>query len=1089
MQQSAAACQWTDVPTTMQQSEAACQWTDVPTTMQQSAAACQRTDVPTTLQQSETAYQRTDVPTTMQQEAQVPAPSFATDSPQQTGTIEDLGAVGGSNYPTVSGSSGVNVTYNFPLEGPGVPAPRPQQSQRPDQDPRWTDPSQEAGKKTRDVLKGVYKTTCSSVKLLPGVDNDQMHIAGINTKVQFKTREGRAFVTGQEDIITSTDYSKIFRRRARFGELIKRLIFFGTGIVGVSTMFDKIAYDWADETSEILNGFKLVFLLKMCALSQKSDLVDSTFDQLLGKKSGIEKDELDQFILANPNEVLILLDGFDEMKTKKLNAASFGSILKALNRTVYKECLVCISTRPSHLKILMPLMSLMSETLVQDPCTHVEVLGFTDEDVNDYVQKFYDKDPDIGKALIQTIEKSNTLRYFAKTPVLLFLMCLLWRKSKQLPKTTSRLFTEAIDHMFTRKHLSGYYASNTVIAIGKIALHGLTSANQKFSFQEDEFEPKALELALKAGILTQQRVIKNKSNNNIKFMHKTVQEYCAAKYLQSLNLSSTVGLLTRVKNKLNMIKYQRILNQLCSTFEGVVSNEFLFRFCCGDNEKCMMDIVNLLDRKFNKDRPRYQSSVIQAISRNCFLESQSAKVPLCLTSDSLIPSTIEVFKNDDFQSLMYLLEIICRSDSCKMQLARVTDISISRVSAVSDLAFVLGYMENLRSLRLYRCSSWNGGHVKILSSLKCNQHLTDLGLNISSRRAVEWAPHIKHLTSLNRLELACQALGWDSMEHIASAVANMPKLTDLSLATNVRLGGTVNLWTTELLKMRHLNRLDLSDCSYSVSDAEHIIATVADMPKLTELILAGNGNLIGNAKLWAKELPKVTHLNRLDLGNYVLDPTDIEHIASAAGDMPRLTDLILAGNRRLGGLAELWAKELPKMMHLKKLDLKHCSLLPTDIEHIASAVGNMPRLTNLILAPNWKLAELAQLWAKELPKMVHLKRLVLRECKLTPSDFEHIASAVCNMPSLTDLILDKNKALGASAELWATALPKMRHLSRLDLSHCNLTPSDIGRVTSAVGDMPSLTDFFLAGNPGLDGLDELQSRLPSLNVHVETHLS
>ncbi|XP_038060332.1 NLR family CARD domain-containing protein 4-like [Patiria miniata] len=988
------------------------------------------------MQQSEAAWQRTDVPTTMQQEAHAPsACSATTDFPPRTGTIGNIGAVGGSNNPTISGLSGVNVTYNFLLEEPGVPSPSPPHSQRPDQDPRLTDSYQEAGKKTRDVLKGVYKTTLSSVNLLPGVDNDVMDIAGIYTKVQLETQDGEALDTCQRgEIVSTTEYSSIFRlRTGRYGKLINRLIFFGMGIVEKSTIFDKIAYDWADESSEILKRFKLVFLLKMCALSQESDLVDSIFDQLLGEKSGIERDELDKFILANPNEVLILVDGFDEMKPKKLNAASFGSILKSLNRRVYKECLICISTRPSHLQTLTSLI------LVQDPCTHVEVLGLTEEDFNDFVQKFFERDPDIGKALLQAIGKSNTLRYFAKTPVLLFLMCLLWRESKQLPKTTSCLFTEAIDHMFTRKHLSGHYASKTVIAIGQIALRRLTSANQKFSFQEDEFEPKVLELALKAGILTQQRVIKNsKSINIIQFMHKTVQEYCAAKYLQSLNLSSTLGLFTRVKNKL---KYQRILSQLCSTFEGVVSNEFLFRFCCGDNEKCMTDIVNLLDRKFNKDKPRYQSSVIQAVSRSCFLESQSAKVPLSLTSDSLIPSTIEVCKNDDFQRLMYLLEITFRSDSCMTQLACVTAISISTfaansislVSSVSDLAFALGNMENLRSLRLYRCYLGKGGLGKILSSLKGNQHLTDLYINAYSESAAEWAPHIKHLTSLNRLELACHALGWDSIEHIASAVANMPKLTDLSLAGNRTLGGTVDLWTKELLKMRHLNRLDLSDCYFSSSDIEHIAATVADMPILTDLILADNYICVeGLAELWAKVLPKMTHINRLDLSDMVLNPTDIEHIASGVGDMPGLTDLILAGNCLFGGSAELWAKEFPKMTQLSKLDLKSCSWLPTDIEHIASAVHDMPRLT--------------------------------------------------------DLILDNSKALGASAKLWAKELPKMRHLSRLYLSNCNLTPSDIRRVTSAVGDMPSLTDLYLAGNPGLGGLDKLQSCFPSLRVHVETHL-
>ncbi|XP_038045854.1 uncharacterized protein LOC119720285 [Patiria miniata] len=227
------------------------------------------------------------------------------DSPLRTGTIGNSGTVIGSHNPIIAGSSAVNITNIFPLEGPGVPAPRPQHSQRPDQEPRLRAPSfQDVGKKTRDILKGVYKTTGSYVQLLPGIDNDQMHIAGIYTKVQLETREGVAVVTGQKgDTVNSTEYAKIFRLRTRVGELISRLIFYGMGGVGKSTIFDKIAFDWADEASEFLIRFQLVFLLKMCALLQDSDIVDSTFDQLLGEDSGIAKDELDEFILANPNKV------------------------------------------------------------------------------------------------------------------------------------------------------------------------------------------------------------------------------------------------------------------------------------------------------------------------------------------------------------------------------------------------------------------------------------------------------------------------------------------------------------------------------------------------------------------------------------------------------------------------------------------------------------------------------------------------------------------------------------------------------------------------------------------------------------------
>ncbi|XP_038045668.1 uncharacterized protein LOC119720172 isoform X2 [Patiria miniata] len=56
----------------------------------------------------------------MQQEAGVP---------QHTGYIGNIGNISGSNNPTVVGSSAVNINYNFPMAGPGMGAPGPQQNQ------------------------------------------------------------------------------------------------------------------------------------------------------------------------------------------------------------------------------------------------------------------------------------------------------------------------------------------------------------------------------------------------------------------------------------------------------------------------------------------------------------------------------------------------------------------------------------------------------------------------------------------------------------------------------------------------------------------------------------------------------------------------------------------------------------------------------------------------------------------------------------------------------------------------------------------------------------------------------------------------
>ena len=83
----------------------------------------------------------------------------------------------------------------------------------------------------------------------------------------------------------------------------------------------------------------------MSALDQSSNVIDAMFQQLLAKDVDISNKALDSFILQNPNDVLILLDGFDELTTT-LTETSFESVLKALNRESYRECCMGVTTRP-----------------------------------------------------------------------------------------------------------------------------------------------------------------------------------------------------------------------------------------------------------------------------------------------------------------------------------------------------------------------------------------------------------------------------------------------------------------------------------------------------------------------------------------------------------------------------------------------------------------------------------------------------------------------------------------------------------------------------------------------------------------------
>ena len=244
-----------------------------------------------------------------------------------------------------------------------------------------------------------------------------------------------------------------------------------------------MAYDWAKGSSETLRKYKLVFVLKMRELEESSELMDAIFDQLLDEDT-IDRSDLNNFIHTNPDKVLILLDGFDEFKSKTLDESSFGSILKILNQKKGREMSVFVTTRPSHYD------KLVCTSLVQQPFTHVSVLGFSAEDIKQYVNRFFTNEDDKAKSLIQRIQSSDVLRDLAKSPMLLLLMCLLCGDNSQLPDTMSRLYSEALTYIFKRKakDMLPDEISNIVNAIGKVALHGLISSDQLLSFKETDFE-------------------------------------------------------------------------------------------------------------------------------------------------------------------------------------------------------------------------------------------------------------------------------------------------------------------------------------------------------------------------------------------------------------------------------------------------------------------------------------------------------------------------------------------------------------------------------------------------------------------------
>ncbi|XP_022111300.1 NACHT, LRR and PYD domains-containing protein 3-like [Acanthaster planci] len=895
--------------------------------------------------------------------------------------------------------------------------------------------------------------------MLPWVDDDQKHIMDIYTKLQLE-KDHECDLKGKVE-----SCSDVFKLRSKDGHPINRAIFKGTPGIGKTTFFDKLAYDWA-KGAAVLKQFQLVFVLKMRSLKQESNLIDALFDQLLDSTE-ISKVDLAAFIATRADEVLFLLDGFDEFMMDNPEEKNFGSILKTLNQKgKYKDCCAFVTTRPSHYD------KLVQKCLIQRPFAHVNVMGFGDEDIKTYMERFYHDDLSKAKGLIERIRSSTVLLDLAKSPMLLLLMCLLWKENSSLPETMSRLYNESVEYIFKRKtSISTEQIPSLVTALGKIAFDGLLSLNQKLSFGEGDFNQDVLDQALAAGILTSERVLKGLHTcKNVYFIHKTFQEFCAGKYYQSLGAGEAA------------LKFETFLR-------GVPfppSFEYLLRFCCGDNHgQNASSILRILSDKV-RCRGRLDIDKTLCLALNCFLESQCDELPPeqfieCVLSNDL---SLQNISSDVLKSIVYFLD--CVTDQAKgggnTCLHRVLDLDVSGCHLKEYGETFARYVKEMQRLSIISFSLSTVSETQIQTCLNNKMQLTQLTierktderdftisvtdrrqynfrrerkvrpshlakLNLSGNRTLGSSSPWSHLAKMQHIQAACFMgcnLTREEIPHIADALSSMQKLADLDLSNNPTLSGSGGAWL-QLAKIKQVKKVAFRDCDLKGDDIVNISDALSKMPVI-KLDLGYNPTL-GDSGAALSHLGKVEHIEKIDFVKCNLKGDDVPHIADALSNMPKLVELGLTGNDTLGGSGSAWS-HFAKIKPIQKIDWRSCRLTGDDIPHIADALSNMTNLVELNLLWNPTLGGSGGAWS-HLAKIKQIQKVNLMSCNLTGDDVPYIAEALGTMPKLVELDVSSNVELGGSGEALST-MAKLKHIQKIRLRDCNVTRDDMKYIANAM---------------------------------------
>ena len=366
---------------------------------------------------------------------------------------------------------------------------------------------------------------------------------------QYSRGSGKAVEHSQDIFLSESDRSDDMNP--------KSVIITGKAGIGKTVFCQNLIRDWADnklfqpQSNRNVPDFKFAYLLTFRQLNLLGD-ERVTLREILNRSSVLDEhsnidDSLFEYIVDHSEDVLILLDGFDEYSKKSFISRDLDDqypnstqdkmpiaalCAKLMKGKILKDSVVMITSRPDE----------SDEMIGKIPFDrYVEITGFSEEQVKNYIEKYFKENEVMKNAVMFHITKNENLVSFAHIPVLCFLMCSYFEyilnesmNTDALPVSMGDIYSEVIN-VFLRTHskTKGAPPEKTLDKLSKFAAHLLRKKKYLFSDVDDmkRFSSEEVESLKASGLLHCGPPFRKSFSETTKyfcFTHLTLQEYLAA---------------------------------------------------------------------------------------------------------------------------------------------------------------------------------------------------------------------------------------------------------------------------------------------------------------------------------------------------------------------------------------------------------------------------------------------------------------------------------------------------------------------------------------------------------------------------------
>ena len=315
--------------------------------------------------------------------------------------------------------------------------------------------------------------------------------------------------------------------------------------IGKTLLTKKLFHEWKQQAFKSWHD-KIVILIRFRNFNKGK----TSFREMLRHSDGLNMSLADfngiyEHICLMPSNVILIFDGLDELKVDYESSHEANTINSHNDVThillIFKQLLkgelllgvtVLITSRPT------------AEHIYQLLEFHrkIEILGFHEDQIKDYVEKFCRHDTQKSAEIWNLIKESPELLSLCYIPVNSYIVCLTLKESievqSNVPTTITELYKRAIRILLFRHHL-GYKdkptpkdyiiaeklpepLQNDLNVLKRIARNGMIEEQLIFEFENDD--ESASELS-DCGLFNK---LEDKRQNIFCFLHLTIQEFLAA---------------------------------------------------------------------------------------------------------------------------------------------------------------------------------------------------------------------------------------------------------------------------------------------------------------------------------------------------------------------------------------------------------------------------------------------------------------------------------------------------------------------------------------------------------------------------------